>query len=372
MNNVILVDTDALQNYAERLKKINSRLTRLDWEVNSLYFYASASDLYWLHRSDKLIGYKPSLRADAYYLEKTSISISKCEQKLLKYDPTTFKSSKESFGEKLISAVHEYGVATQKKIEKIGHSVQVFTAKIDDAIGKVVTPLAESYYSQGKVYQYVQYGKAVLKAAKGIGKIAAGVGSFGAATPVAILSIISGCNDVYNAIMDGAAVYVEAYDDVGHNFLKEKMSEGFGIIGETIGYKEDGEKFGEIMYGAIDFITSLESLDTILNKAPVNSGFSPQKAIEEFKEIGKYDAKPFLNANVGNLGNMAKAIGETHTNAKNAVKLTAYAYKVADKGFGVFKATGKMVDFENPVIEAWGTATKPIKMVEKVAKFWLT
>ena len=95
MNNVILVDTEALQNYAERLKKINSRLSRLDWEINGLYFYASMNDLYWLRKSDRLIGYKYSLKADAYYLEKTAISISRCEQKLLKPDPIAFKKPAE-------------------------------------------------------------------------------------------------------------------------------------------------------------------------------------------------------------------------------------------------------------------------------------
>ena len=375
MNNVILVDTEALQNYAERLKKINSRLSRLDWEINGLYFYASMNDLYWLRKSDRLIGYKYSLKADAYYLEKTAISISRCEQKLLKQDPIAFKKPAESLGEKIVADAHEYGVAKRKRIEEIERRVIVFSAKLDKAVGAIVTPLAENYYSKGKVYQYVQYGKAVLKAAKGIGKIAAGVGSMigtgGMSTPVALLSIISGCNDVYNAAMDGAAAYVQDYDNIGNNFLKEKMSDGFGIIGESFGYREAGEKVGEVMYYGIDLVTSIESMNTVLEKVPKKSGFNPRKAIEELKEIGNYDAKPFLQAKVGDLGDMAKAIGNTHMNAKNAIKVTGYSYKVLDKGLGVFKAASKIVGFENPAIEAWGKISKPIGTAGKVSKLWL-
>ena len=138
-----------------------------------------------------------------------------------------------------------------------------------------------------------------------------------------------------------------------------------------MGYREAGEKVGEVMYYGIDLVTSIESMNTVLEKVPKKSGFNPRKAIEELKEIGNYDAKPFLQAKVGDLGDMAKAIGNTHMNAKNAIKVTGYSYKVLDKGLGVFKAASKIVGFENPAIEAWGKISKPIGTAGKVSKLWL-
>ena len=71
-NPQIVVDTYKLNNYAQRLQKINGRITKLDRRLDNLYWRVGLLDLWKLMQADALTGYSWRLSRCASYLYETA------------------------------------------------------------------------------------------------------------------------------------------------------------------------------------------------------------------------------------------------------------------------------------------------------------
>ena len=302
----IKVDTYKLIQYSQRLESVNSRIGRLDARLNSLYAQVNVIDLWNLIQADILTSYSLKLARCKTYLQKTADDFDALEKKLMKQDPLNFTKPTNIHG--VAETLYDVGVAVKKRAQKI-----------KKAVVDTVQWAADSYVNKGEVYQWVQYGKAVMKAAKGVAKVVKGVGlaigTGGVATPIAVLSIISASNDIYNAIMDATYTYVGDYDKIGTNALKERMKESGGIIGGSLGNQELGEKLGEVFYYGADLVTSIAVLD---------------KSYEKIKRLDKTDFKK-LGTEIKEIGGIEISIPKLFTtdmeSLKYQAKLAKYAYK---------------------------------------------
>lgn len=81
-NPQIVVDTFKLSNYAERLKRVNSRIDTLDGRMDSLYWRVGLRDLWNLMKADLLTKYSGRLEKAARYLEDTADEFITVEQGL--------------------------------------------------------------------------------------------------------------------------------------------------------------------------------------------------------------------------------------------------------------------------------------------------
>lgn len=355
----IIVDTYKLGQYAQRLSSVNSRINRLDHRMDSLYTKVGLLGLWNLMQADALTGYSWRLLRCQVYLNQTARDFEKLEKELNNEDPLSFDKS-------LVSVI-------QKTTFDVGVAIKKGAEKVSGFVAKKVNDVLVSYYSQGTVYQIVQYGKATLKAAKGIVKIATGVGSLlasgGLSAPVAVLSIISGCNDVYNAIMDGTYTYVEEYDKIGQNALKDMLVEGGKTIGASLGNEKIGEVFGTVTYYGIDIVTSLAALEVSMDKIKQLSSTNMAKMGAEIKEIPKPKIRELITMDIETLRYETKLASYTFkettkfiSNASEIIKVGAEAVEVG-KGINDIY-TSLNPDFENPVLDTIDTITN-IKTVAK-------
>lgn len=78
----IIVDTFKLNNYAQRLSSINSRITELDGRLNNLYWQAGLLDLWNLMQANILTGYSWRLNRCANYLISTAADFNRVESEL--------------------------------------------------------------------------------------------------------------------------------------------------------------------------------------------------------------------------------------------------------------------------------------------------
>lgn len=134
-------------------------------------------------------------------------------------------------------------------------------------VGKKINKV-KNWYVENKE-KINAYGKAAWKIGKGVIKIAGAVavlaGTAGGSAPLAIMDIITAGNDIINGASDIVYASNEQYDMVGKtNFLKDKLVENGGIIGEQLGNKELGEQFGDIVYKGVDLVTFLDGADKML------------------------------------------------------------------------------------------------------------
>ena len=68
----LLVDTQKLRAYAERLRSINKRISNLDERMNALYLKVGLRDLFSLLQSDFLTETSSRLSKCVQYLEETA------------------------------------------------------------------------------------------------------------------------------------------------------------------------------------------------------------------------------------------------------------------------------------------------------------
>ena len=97
----------------------------------------------------------------------------------------------------------------------------------------------------------MEYGKGAVKIGKSIVKIAGAVAACStiAGIPVALCIITSAGNDIASASADIVHVARDEYDEVGKtNYLKDLLKKNGGELGEMLGNKKAGEKFGELAY----------------------------------------------------------------------------------------------------------------------------
>ncbi len=79
----ISLNTYKLDDYAARLRDVNSCIVKIDRQMNSLYGRVGLKDLWELLKADALTGYSHCLRKCAEYLEDTSSDFSKLEHELI-------------------------------------------------------------------------------------------------------------------------------------------------------------------------------------------------------------------------------------------------------------------------------------------------
>lgn len=365
----IIVNTDKLRTYADQLGKINKRIVTLDWRIKSLYAQVGLFDLISLTKADSLVNFNFRLLGSQQYLTTTAALFEGTETKLLKQDPTNFNKPAIS--------------GWQEAVWDVGHAVKTGCEKIKSKVVQTVDYLVDSYYSYGWVYNAVQYGKAALKAAKGVGKIISGVGSIfgtgGLSTPVAILTIISGANDVYNSIMDATYVATDQYDLVGKtDGLKDLLAENGEWIGENLlGNAELGKNIGLVTYYGIDVVTSLASIEDSWGKykeaGKINiselkgesSGFFKEDITDVIGSIGKEAQK----------ANFAK-LASNYPQYTNLIKKGHYAYNILDKTYNIgdkisegFADALDVDDYKTPLMDAVDPVRDGIKTGGKVINF---
>ena len=90
MSDIIVVDTNKLNGYAQRLTKVNSRIVSLDSRIDSLYFKVKLTDLRTLRQADALIHYNIDLRLCRSYLLATADDFEKVERTIRRTDPEKF------------------------------------------------------------------------------------------------------------------------------------------------------------------------------------------------------------------------------------------------------------------------------------------
>ena len=132
---------------------------------------------------------------------------------------------------------------------------------------KLVSAAKKNYENHGTVYDVVEYGKGAVKIVKSIVKIAGAVAACStvAGIPVALCIITSAGNDIASASADIVHVARDEYDEVGKtNYLKDLLKKNGGELGEMLGNKKAGEKFGELAYTGLDMVSLLKGTEKML------------------------------------------------------------------------------------------------------------
>ena len=368
----IIVDTYKLSGYAQRISAVNKRISNLDRRLDSLYQKVGLAGLFDLVRVDAMVSYSARLLAAQTYLNSTAKSFERLEKDLASKDPASFKRPEKK---ELDDVIFDVGVAVKKTAQKVKKKIQ----ETADTIYTVVQDVKENYEEHGWVYDAVQYGKAVLKCASGVKKIVLGVGSLigsgGLSTPVSVLMVISGCNDVYNSIMDVTYVATDNYDMVGTDALEEKMKEAGGIVGGWLGNEEAGEDVGQIIYYGMDLVTTLVSLDASLDKVKQLPSVNVGQLGNELREIGNLDVSHIFTTDVEALKYELKLASYTFKSTTDFVKNVKALGDVGKEAFSVGKVINDMIQTplhtgnnHNPVIDFYDNVTDIAGKVGKGAK----
>ena len=367
----IKLDTKSLGTYARRLDDVNTRISNLDSRMDKLYFKVGLIDLFKLIQADILTGYNGKIKKCRDYLNKSASSFNSLEKELRSYDPVNFVKPPS-----LEDEIFNIGTGIKNAAE--GVKSYVF-GEVDDAV--------ESYYSHGVVYDVIEYGKATVKAGAGVVKIAAGVtsliGTGGLSTPVSVLAIIGGANDIYNGINDGIHIYNDEYDKVGtEDFLKDKLTEGGRILGGWLGHEEWGETFGNVVYFGVDLIPTIEMLGLSMDKIKQLSSSNLGQVWSEVKEIAKIDISSIFTMDFQSLKYEFKLATYAFSATANFVENAAAWYGAAKDSYDIAKSVGDFisenikVDLTGPLLKITDNLTgistginAGAKIAEKVKKY---
>ena len=394
----IIVDTGKLAEYSGRLSAASKKLNSLDNRIDNLYWRYGLFGLQCRGVKNELAKAANTIkRKDVTYIKQTINEFEMVEKTLAKLDPLNFRMPSESIDKtdikRIIKKAFKKYFEKCKKVASV--ALTLMTPKGRIAFGKAVikkasqvvstvakktkqvaSSLIKSYTEKGWVYQAVQYGKAVIKAAKGIKKIALGVGSLigsgGLSTPVSVLMIISGCNDFYNSIIDGAYVATKQYDEVGkHNWLKDKLKEGGSAIGSYFGNEKVGEFIGNATYYGIDLVTSFASLKESYSKLSELKKINWGHLGEDIKGIGSIDVMKLMRASDETIRYNLK-LAEYSDGIGNFVKTTKALYNVGEKAVKVGKAIDKILipssSWKNPVVKVIDSVSDIKSKIGKGAK----
>lgn len=86
----IIVDTYKLDQYAQRLNKVNARLVQLDIRLDALYMRAGLLESWNLFRADARIYYNPRIKKCSLFLERVASDFISVEKLLSSEDPANF------------------------------------------------------------------------------------------------------------------------------------------------------------------------------------------------------------------------------------------------------------------------------------------
>ena len=345
MSGDIKVNTKILRDYASKIDRVNRRLIKVDGRLKRLYFEVPVNELLSLTKADALTGYSWRLTKCSGYLREVANNF-ECVEKALKDIDLL------SYNKNLLSEASD-------KIYDVGTAIKKGAGKVSSFWNKAVRDAIQSYNEKGTVYKIAQYGKAVLKAAKGITKITTAAGTIiatgGATSPVAVLSIISGLNDIYNATNDAVNIHYEEYDEVGKDFLKDKLVEGGRIIGSSLGNEKIGEVVGAATYYGIDIVTSLDALGVSMDKVKQLSSVNISKFGSEVKEIASIDVSKLFTTDIETLRYKAKLAGYLYTETGKVITSSKILWEVGEHAVGIGEGINDIYsycheDFKNPVL----------------------
>lgn len=162
--------------------------------------------------------------------------------------------------------------------------------------GKIADAAAfwyNDYKQKGTTYKVLKTGGAVLKiigsgaaivaAWAGTGLLTAGTAGAGAtvSVPLATLITMYGANTIANSFTDIANCWNGNVDQVGEvNYLKDICKKGYGEVGELLGNREAGEKFGEGLYTVGEVTTLIANVTNAFKD--VHSAVEKAGSVKEF------------------------------------------------------------------------------------------
>lgn len=189
------------------------------------------------------------------------------------------RSDGKSLLERIVKAAWDLSTAPIR----LGLKVVKYTYDSINCIYKAFQP-GGALYEVG-LYLGAAY-KVVTGAIKILGFVATVFGTAGGSTPLAIMGIIYGINDISNALTDFAYIGTQQYDEVGkHDWLKDRMQEGGGMIGKALGNEQLGESIGTAFYHGGNLVASIYAIDKSVNAITQSSSWTNTAASDFFREI---------------------------------------------------------------------------------------
>ncbi len=385
----VIVDTYKLNQYAQRISKVQSRVTKLDNRMDRLYFKVGLQGLFDLMEADALVGFNFKLLFCQSYLSTTADKYEQLEKHLREQDIENFTPPKKEKPD--VSVLEQAGQGLVngfgKAIKKCGKAVKSTVKNITKAVDDLVDVVVDDYNSQGVVYRVVQYGKATVKAGIGVAKLTKSACSIiatgGLSSPVEVLSIISGINDVANGVRDIYYTANREYDKLGQNLLKDTLAEGGGFIGEKLGNREMGENIGKVVYFGVELVPALSKLSTSYDKIKQANPTKFSALGKEVKDIAKIDMSGIFTTDMRTLVYQSKLASYTYAETTNFVKNAGLLYDVGKNTFDVGKAThsiftvgsddsdNESIDFLDGVFGKIDGAKDIFKYTGKATKFVL-
>lgn len=91
MGKRILINTDKMEFYADRLLALNKRLYRLDHQMDRLYLTLGVLEIGNLYRADSFISYSRTIHKCADYCDSTARMFENAERKIAKKEPLKYQ-----------------------------------------------------------------------------------------------------------------------------------------------------------------------------------------------------------------------------------------------------------------------------------------
>lgn len=90
MSEKIIVDTYSLKSYANRIKRLNTRINRLDRQIRNLYFTRKVGDLYYFVQKNQFLDVENILSKSETYLYDTASDFDMIENYFSRVDPLNY------------------------------------------------------------------------------------------------------------------------------------------------------------------------------------------------------------------------------------------------------------------------------------------
>lgn len=393
----IKVNTNKISRYSNDINSVYTRVNRiksefasigysLDWDIKS----ASGINNRIKTIENELNAERSGLKRMQSFLNSTSRKYQAIDKSIDEYGKrvkTVRKgTSTQKLSEKLKDFFKDFGKAVCKKASEVknkaigvvknfyndvteamnnaARAIQNAYKKVDGAVRTTINYFAESYQNKGWVYKTIEYGKATLKGAAGVAKIALGVasiiGTAGLSTPAAVLTCVSGINDLINTGYDYAAIINNDYDNVGNfNALKDGLSWVGEKVGSALGNEEVGANIGKGIYYASEAYVAIANLSNAWDKVKQLDKTNLADLGTELKNLGntEIDVWKVLNTDISQLKlnfALAKYEFKTVTDAsKNIAVVTGCIGKFANVIKKINQTYSATTDTENWLGEAF-------------------
>lgn len=225
---------------------------------------------------DRIINFAEN-SANEYYkteqrIKRLSSSINGVPHKML----TNTKDMSNIFAQ--FKSVNKPKVIEESFVQQVVRKCKGTSNAIIKKSKEIAKKIKGSYDKHGWAYNVWEYGKVIVNGLRGVVKVVASiigtVASGGSASPITVLVILSGANNIVNSVSDFVSLNKKDYSKVGnHNWLKNMLVKHGAIIGEEFfGSKDIGENIGKTLYLGVDLVLFLDSIDSIFkNFGKVNT-----------------------------------------------------------------------------------------------------